>query len=250
MRLLPLVAIAFVSPAWANTYAFDTGVLSLGGQTQTAEAQITTGANTVTVDLFNLVAGSQIVSVIQNLSGLEFTLSSTPSSASVSSSSAPVQTPDGVGNGFGDVAGTGKNPITGTTVAGTDPVQWALSQSAATIELDGLGNGTQGPAQTIIGKADSNGDYPNANPSIAGNSPHNPFVYYQAHFVLNVAGINANTSVSSVDFRWGTNDTFDTSDSDLVPTPFAATPEPRWYTLLLVSGLALLVFFRKRTAAN
>jgi hypothetical protein len=56
----------------------------------------------------------------------------------------------------------------------------------------------------IIGPPDGSGNYSNANASIAGNGPHNPFVDQTAAFVLSISGINSDTIVTGATFSFGT----------------------------------------------
>lgn len=212
----------------ANTVSISTapGSMSAGGAVD-ATAVITTGAGTVTIDLTNNLTASAVKNVGQNISDLFFTLDTTTSSGSVSSSSASFVNVDSNGN------------ATAASVAGTDPIGWGLSNSGGTYHLDGLG-GSFTPAHTIIGGAGA-ALYANANASIAGNNPHNPFVQGTGHFVLSIAGVTAGTNISNVIFSFGT-----TSGDNV-----GGVPEPRFYSLLLFAGIigaAILHRRRSRTA--
>src|ERR1035437_10979430 len=61
-----------------------------------------------------------------------------------------------------------------------------------------------GPSQTIIGPGGPTGVYSNANASIAGNGPHNPFLNRTATFTFAVGGVTADTSVTAATFSFGT----------------------------------------------
>jgi hypothetical protein len=106
---------------------------------------------------------------------------------------------------------------------------------------------TAGPANLIIGP----GPYTNANGSIAGNGPHNPFLNQSATFILSGTGINANTTVSNVTFSFGTQ-----FGSNVGGTGGGGTigggpvPEPGSATLAAaaVGVLALALKLRRRAA--
>jgi hypothetical protein len=85
---------------------------------------------------------------------------------------------------------------------------------------------TAGPDQTIIGGTGS-GSYANANGSIAGNNPHNPFLVGTVTFTLTIAGVTADSHFSNIFVQFGTT----------VQTPPTGTPEP---TTMLLLGTGLL----------
>jgi len=80
---------------------------------------------------------------------------------------------------------------------------WNLEFVGGAIHLNDLGVAGQ-PAQTILGHAGPGGVYTNANGSIAGNGPHNPFLVGDVTFNLGIAGLAADTQVSDVVFSFGT----------------------------------------------
>jgi hypothetical protein len=116
---------------------------------------------------------------------------------------------------------------------------WAVnSDGAGGLLLNVLGTPT-GPSHLIIGPPGATG-YTNANGSIAGNKPHNPFLNQTATFLLDVAGVAPSTTVTSATFSFGT-----TAGNDVPGTK--TVPEPSSLTLLLtaaVGGMALVL--RKR----
>ena len=81
---------------------------------------------------------------------------------------------------------------------------WALSNVGSTFHLNVLGTAI-GPAHLIIGGPDHSSVYSNANGSIAGNGPHNPFLGLSAVFLIVDPGITADTQVSNVVFSFGTS---------------------------------------------
>jgi hypothetical protein len=76
-----------------------------------------------------------------------------------------------------------------------------------------------GPDQTIVGGTGS-GAYANANGSINGNGPHNPFLVGTVTFVLNAPGVTANSTFSNVVIQFGTTAT---PPKEVPPVPEPAT---------------------------
>jgi len=97
---------------------------------------------------------------------------------------------------------------------------------------------TAGPGNLIIGP----GPYTNANGSVAGNGPHNPFLNQTATFTLSGTGINANTVVSDVVFSFGTQ--FGTDVGGTAGPGGGTVPEPSSYLLSSIAFGALAVFAR------
>jgi hypothetical protein len=95
-----------------------------------------------------------------------------------------------------------------------------------------LGAVNTGPADLIIGPS-TGGVYSNANDSIAGNDPHNPFINQTATFVIATGATNGAT-ISDVVFSFGTAP----GDNVAVPIPAAV-----W---LFVSGLVGLIGIARR----
>jgi hypothetical protein len=79
-------------------------------------------------------------------------------------------------------------------------------------------NSPAGPDQTIIGGTGS-GAYANANGSIAGNDPHNPFLVGTTTFTLTVPGVTVNSTFSNVVIQFGTTATPPTPGQTEVPEP-------------------------------
>ncbi len=192
-----------------------------------ATAVVTTGTNSISITLTDLYVNP--LDVGQDLSAFYFTTSVTPSSASISTSSAPAI----------NIAGNGTY-----TSLGTIPPDWALTLLSAVTELDDLGAGGAGPEDTIVGAPDGSNKYGNANGSIDGNGPHNPFLQQTATWTLTENGITSATTLSNVFFQFGTTD--GTND---VPGILVATPEPATTGMLLAAGalLILLGISRRRS---
>ena len=205
--------ISFVTPSGSNDSA---------GDPVNAKVTFTTGAGTVAITLANNQTGMKDAG--QTLSDLLFTISTGQNSGTVSSSS-----------GLERNVNSDKTFTDGSTVA----AGWVLTTSGASLHLDVLaGTGHAGPAHTILGPA-TGSTYPNANGSIAGNGPHNPFLDETVTFNINVTGVTAGSTISAATFSFGTTDGADTING--VPAP-----EPSTLILAAPGGLALLAMRRRR----
>jgi hypothetical protein len=197
-----------------------------GGQPVDASATLVTAANTLSITLTNLEANP--TSVVQALSDLQFTVGNGGSltGATLSSSSGQEIT-----------INSGGTFTIGPTVA----TGWVPTLSGTSGTLDVLGAGGAGPAHLIIGPPGAGGTYSNANGSIAGNGPHNPFLNQSASFVISGSGITADTTITSVTFSFGT-----TEGANLVPG--VAIPEPSSLVLSAIGAgvLGLFALCRKR----
>ena len=157
------------------------------------------GNGTVTITLNNNLTNAQVVSVIQNASGVYFQVSGYNGGAvSLSGSNATQST---------NIDGTGNAVLAGAV----NPTGWAAGNSGSTITVCvicafGISSSAS-PDQTIIGGTGS-GLYANANGSIAGNNPHNPFLAGTNTFTLVVPGVTVNsTFVSSYPIWYQCNPT-------------------------------------------
>ena len=211
--MVALTGLATQASAAVITYTTPAGATTSGGPVD-ASATFTTGPGQLTIVLQDLLANP--TDVAQVLSDLYFTLSGDLTSGTLTSSSGQERTVNADGTFTdGAVVSTG----------------WLLT-SGATFHLDDL-NGGAGPAHTIIGPPDGGGLYSNANGSIAGNGPHNPFLNQTATFVLNIPGMTANTSVTSATFSFGTISGIDVSGGGAGST----IPEP---ATMLLFGLGMI----------
>jgi hypothetical protein len=228
LKLLIISLLAGAS-AFGSTISF----VSPGGATVTdgavsAQADFTTSAGLLSINLTNLLAN--IHSVGQGLSDLSWTFNSTLVGTSLDSSLGNVVT----------VADDGT-----ATNLGPDETGWGLDATGLRIcLLNGCG---VGPAMVILGPPDGSGNYSNANASIAGNGPHNPFLNGTVAFQILVPGLTAESTVTSATFSFGT-----TEGSNVAGVPGggstpAEIPEPGTW-LLLSGGSLLLAVGRKKLA--
>ena len=216
-----MVACAAASQASTITYITPSGS-STGGGPVNASATFTTGAGTLSITLADLQANP--TDVAQLLSDLDFALSNGATTGSLTSSSGQEIT----------VAKDGTF-TTGSSVS----TGWGVNNNVmGGIQLDALG--FVGPAHLIIGPPSGGGTYSNANGSIAGNGPHNPFLNQTATFNLSIAGVTAATTITSATFSFGT-----TAGVNVTGTP-SPVPEPATAALL---GLGLLVVGAARRKA-
>jgi hypothetical protein len=229
-----------VAPVHAGTITYVTpaGATIPAGPVD-ASAMFTTSANTLTIVLTNLLANPKDVG--QLLSDLSFTLGnggSLTGSTQTAASSSEITV-------AGDGSFTGPTPISGVATVG-----WPFTVNSSTSgTLDVLsGPGHAGPAHTIIGPPGPGGTYSDANNSIAGNGPHNPFLFESATFTITGAGITADTTITSATFSFGT-----TSGVTVGGVP-GFVPEPSSLVLALcglgVVGLAGSYRSRRRSTVD
>lgn len=209
----------------ADPISVCTGV---GCSTTNVGGSIVAGNGTVTITLSNNLTNAQVISVIQNISGVYFEVSGFNGGAVTLGSSNSAQSTN-VAGGIGTLAG----PV--------NPTGWAGGSSGNTITVCvicafGISS-PAGPDQTIIGGTGS-GFYNNANGSINGNAPHNPFLSGEVTFVLNVPGVTVNSTFSNVVIQFGTTAT--------PPPPGQETPEPASMLLLGTGLLGIAAGARRR----
>ena len=234
--LLALAIFGIVSLAHGTAKADPISVCTGAGcSTTNVTGTIVAGNGTVTITLNNNLTNAQVVSVIQNISGVYFQVSGyTLGAVSLSGSSSAQST---------NINSSG----TATLAGGINPTGWGAGHNGSVITVcvvcaGSFGVGaTAGPEQTIIGGTGS-GSYANGNGSIAGNDPHNPFLVGTTTFTLIVPGVTANSTFSNVVIQFGTTAT--------PPGQVTETPEPA-SMLLLGSGLiGAAAGYRRRMRKN
>ena len=214
--------ITFVTPAGST----------VGGQPVDASVTFTTTDTTITVALTNLEANP--TSVIQNLSDLEFTFSQDvfPSAIGGSDSGQEIT-----------VASDGTFSLGSTVSTG-----WGLSAPNHHSVLLGVLGTPTGPAHTIIGPPGPGNVYSNANGSIAGNGPHNPFLNQTANFtIIFPLPLLKGVDVTSATFSFGT-----TSGNDVAGVAAGSpVPEPSSIGALALGlgGLLIGMLFRRSKSA-
>jgi hypothetical protein len=209
--LLALAVFGIVSLAHGTANADPISVCTgVGCSTTNVSGTIVAGNGTVTITLNNNLTNAQIVSVIQNVSGVYFQVSGYNLGAVSLSGSNSTQSTNIGDNGTGVLAGA------------VNPTGWGAGHSGSTITvcvICAFGvSSPAGPDQTIIG-GDGTGPYTAANGSIAGNDPHNPFLVGTVTFTLVVPGVTVNSTFSNVVIQFGTTATPPGPGDNQVPEP-------------------------------
>lgn len=211
----------------------------------------------LSITLTNTLAANIFRDNGQGLSDIKFTLSN--DAGSLTSSSASGQ--------FGNISK--KNPAGVVTYVSADsmngntsPLRWlgqggnppngsgSFSITGGTILMEAIGGG--GPSQMITPYMTNGGTFTNAN---QGLDSQNSWVIGPATFTLALSGITAQTTVTAVQFSFGTGpDTYiDGSNGGGTGTPGGgAAPAPPSVVLLGFGGLGLGLFLarsRRRLAA-
>lgn len=184
--IIMCAAVSCASVAYADIFSTPAGATA-GGQPVNATAIISTSdSGAAFVTIINNQANP--TSIIQAVSDLFFDLSGPVGSGALNTS-------QGVER---NIAANGT-----FTDGNTVDTGWALSHVGSTFHLNVLGTPI-GPAHLIIGPPGNSDVYSNANGSIAGNGPHNPFLAGPAFFMIEDFGIFGATQVSNVVFSFGT----------------------------------------------
>jgi hypothetical protein len=231
---LPLLAFAMAAHASTITYSTSITAKNGSGDPVSATAIFTTGLGTLDITLTDTLANP--TSVGQLISDLGFVLSNGASVGTLASSSGTQLTVNSNGT---------------VSLGSTGSTGWGMSAnfllgSQYGLQLSALG--FSGPAGLIIGPPGPGGTYSNANSSIAGNGPHNPFLNQSATFhITGLSGVTSATTVTNVAFSFGTTPGDDVpggggGGSGTVPEPVSM--------VLTGSGLVGLYFIRRRSASR
>lgn len=201
-----------------------------GCSTTNVTGTIVAGNGTVTITLNNNLTNAQVVSVIQNVSGVYFQVSGyTLGAVSLSGSNSTQST---------NIDGSGNAVLAGAV----NPTGWGAGHNGALITACVVCDGSfgaspsAGPDQTLIGGTGS-GTYANANGSIAGNNPHNPFLAGTLTLTLVVPGVTVNSTFSNVVLQFGTTAT---------PPTQQEVPEPASMLLLGTGLIGVAASYRRR----
>ena len=180
--------------ACAGFYSFSTaaGSKDAAGEPVSAKATFSLSAGSMVVTVVNLQADT--VSVGQDISSIFFTLSSGGAILSLA--------PSGLVSSSGTEVAIGSGGVV-TSSAAAAATHWAAGAAGGQSFLNDLSGGGS-PIHTIIGPAQSSGNYTTVNASIAGNFPHNPFMQKQAVFVVNAPGLLPSGTISAVSVGFGT----------------------------------------------
>ena len=210
------------------TFFTPSGSTTSGGPVSD-QVSFTTTAGSLVITLTNLQPNP--TDVAQLLSDLSFTLSN----GSLAGSSLGSNTGQNITVNDGGTFALGSTVSTG----------WEYSFSSNTSGLLNVLGTPIGPAHLIIGPP-GGATYVNANGSIAGIGPHNPFLNQTAMFTVTGGGITADTTITGATFSFGTN-------PDLPPgtTVVGVVPEPRTTGLMISTlGLIGILQYRRKKAQS
>jgi len=223
LAIAGMIVLAGVANA-DQIFSTPTGAVNpLTGTPVSGKADFNLTGTTLTLTLTNTISG--IRSAGQLLTGLTFTLSNG----------------SGVGltSQMGDLVTVNSN---NTFIdGGTSTLGWGFGTTGAnTFEVCVICSGgvtsPVTPSEGILGPVSADGSYDNANSSISGNGPHNPYVNGTATYKFAVpTGVTA----SDVFFQFGT-----------APGGAISAPEPSSILLLGLGLLGLAVLTGRRSLAT
>ena len=218
-------AISVAATAHANVINVFTpqGASNGQGDPVRASATFTTGTGFCTISVSDLLPNP--TSVGQLVSGISFSLAPSLTSGTL-----------GANSGTEITVASDNSFKLGSAVS----TGWGLTTASGLFQLSALGAATT-PSHLIIGGPGPGLHYASANGSIAGNKAHNAFLAGVATFTLNIPGMTPSTSVTGVNFSFGTE------AGDNVPgvnNPNTPVPDAPSTVLLLGAALSALRVFR------
>lgn len=216
----------------ASLVTFNTpvGATDSAGDPVNASAAFTTGAGTLTIAVMNKLTNQKDVG--QDISDIAFFLDGKQTTGTLSSSTTTLRTVAANGS-FTDSSGSSGFALQQNYTLG------ANTGLRLCVLCNGLG--ATGPSNTILGSPNASNIYSNANGSIAGNGPHNPFDTGTTTFNLSIAGVTANSTVTEATFSFGTKEGDNVNGVPVI----AAVPEPATEALL-GGGLLGVAFLAKK----
>lgn len=231
MKTSLLAVIAFAGLCHASSI-FSTGATTSGGVNVNASAVFTPGTNSLNIQFLNNIIDP--VTVGQNISGIDFTLSN---GNQVLSAIAAQPVTSFAGSGI-DISSSGIPSAVPITLAAIQS-NWLGSYLGNTHQLQFTAIGSNFPNYTVIGGDGSNGIYDGANGSLTATQSHPPYLNSGASFTLALNGVLPTTTVSNVKFLFGT------APSSALST-LNTVPEPATMGLIGIGLLAAGIFHRKQ----